>query len=132
MAAIQKNRSNQKHKARLNTLKKNRVTIEFRKLKVLRSKSFNTCFGSLPWVPYFGYLPWLFTLALYLGFLPWVPMPSRCHLKNCPEKRIFLLDGGLGENRTLTSVRIHDFESCASTNSATRPAKRPDVIRIHV
>ncbi len=31
------------------------------------------------------------------------------------------LFGGSGENRTLTPVRIHDFESCASTNSATEP-----------
>lgn len=35
--------------------------------------------------------------------------------------RLGFLSGGSGENRTLTPVRIHDFESCASTNSATEP-----------
>ena len=29
--------------------------------------------------------------------------------------------GGSSRNRTGTPVRIHDFESCASTNSATEP-----------
>ena len=34
---------------------------------------------------------------------------------------LFLLNGGSGENRTLIPLRIPDFESGASTNSATEP-----------
>lgn len=45
-------------------------------------------------------------------------------------------DGGPGENRTLTPVRIHDFESCASTSSATGPCETQslclDISHIHV
>lgn len=35
--------------------------------------------------------------------------------------------GGRGENRTLMTVRSQDFESCASTSSATRPPSVSDV-----
>ena len=36
------------------------------------------------------------------------------------EKGVVKKDGALGETRTPTSVQTTDFESAASTNSATR------------